>query len=336
MAPKKKEEIMSPKMKIVMDALQKKFPDDKVKVRQGKGGMQFNYIPTQEIIDRLNDVFGCSWSAYEIDSKIFGGPDGKPTYISKRVCIEIPDPDNPDKTWRREGDGGHPVLGGMDLADVMKSAYSKAFTKAASNFGVGLYLWGVDVGDDNAPNGAGYPTPETTVSAPPPRSATAPPMSAGPSVTTVNPGAHNPPPNFNNPNAHVPPPTNRPMSGQDEFSYPNMGPNDVQQATAYIDSSGATAVTSGPQVPGGPPSPPTASLNVKTPHVQDTGSAPIQEFQVNAIGGFAGQLKRDPIEVIHTALGEAGKHIQDIKELTSDQAIEVFRYLKQQKQAPSN
>jgi len=329
MAPKKKEELVSDKMKKVMDSLQKKFPDDKVKIRQGKGGMQFNYIPTQEIIDRLNEVFGCSWSAYEVESKIFGNPQGVPNYVAKRVCIEIPDPDTPAKTWRREGWGGHPVIQGMDLGDAMKSAYSKAFTKAASNFGVGLYLWGVDVDDDNAPNGVGYPTPEVTT---PPPSARPPMQPSGPTVTTVNPGAHNPPPNFNNPSAPVPPST-RPMSGQDDFAYPNMGSND---AAPYIDSSGAAAVTSGPQAPGGPPTPPVAQINVQTPHVQNSGATAIQDFQINAIRGMAGELGRDPLEVVHSALGDAGKHIQTVEQITSDQAIEVFRYLKQQKQVPSN
>lgn len=323
--------IMSAKMKDVMKVLQEKFPEEKEKVKPGRGG-QFKYIPTQEIIDRLNAAFGCSWSAYEIESKIFGGNQGQPNYVAKRVCIEVADPDNPDKTWRREGWGGHSMIDRygklQDIGDCMKSAYSKAFTKAASNFGVALYLWGVDVEDDNAPSGEGYPMGNNN-----PNPAT---------VTTVNPGAHNPPatPQFNNPGAPSPPSSNNPPMSGGEANYPNMA---GAQPNNYVDTSQANSVTPGPNFPGVPPVPPSAQLGIKSsgqgggqgpthsnaPHVQQGGNNPIQAFQINAINGMATTAEINPIAAIREALGPEANNIQTVEQLSESQAIIVLQYLKQ-------
>lgn len=332
----------SPEMRGVMTALCEKFPEEKVKTRHGKGGMQYKYIPTQEIVNRLNDVLGCAWSAYEVDSMFIGQPGQAPSYVVKRVRIEVPDPEVPDRRWHRDGWGGHPMAG--DAGDAMKSAYSKAFTKAASQFGIGLYLWGVDVDDDNAPIGIGYPPPQTNPSTGGFTPAPVPPggSTGGYPVPNQSPQQGPPPPTpqFANPAHNQPPPARMPQADPGAGSpYPHLGTNAPPQGAAAFDYSKSTGYTSGPPSPGLPPAAPAAQLGFQSsgpsqpqqqaPYVQNSGEKPIQEFQVNAINGMAGTVDLNPLQAINETLGAEAANIQAVEQLTESQAIRVLQYLKQ-------
>ena len=217
--------ILTPKMQQIMKGLCEPFPPEKIKKRKGRSGQWWDYVETSEVINRFNEVLGYAWSATEEESLVISN------FVVKRVRIAIPDPDNPAVVHFKDGWAGHPI--GNDPGDCMKSAFSKALTKAASMFGVGLHLWGVSSenaggGDEDMPPWEGpsqFGNPGPTMN-----------------VNVVNPGPHNqppqgvqstmmaPPPQMNNPNMDLdpgtmapsgPPPNQAPLGPVPQMSNPN-------------------------------------------------------------------------------------------------------------------
>lgn len=282
-------------------ALSEQFPPHKIKQTQQDGKI-FDTIPVWEAIHRLNQVYGTRWSCYQVDQNVYGSP---PEYIEIRVCIEVPDPTDPSRTWKKEGWGGH-EFNGKTIDVVVKTAYSRALTKAASMLGVGLYLYGTD-----------------STSAP----------AQAQQVTVVNPGPHNQvpqganvrttQPQMGNPN--VPPQTlPRPAPQQQpEAPYPNFQPGQN-----FVDTSQADAVSSG-QAPGSAAQPVQAKLGIQSAgQGQESGVA---EFQLNAIRGLAtAQQVQDIMQIVHQALGQEAQNIQALEQLTSTQAIRVMEFLRSQ------
>jgi hypothetical protein len=322
---------LTPKMQQAMKGLCEPFPPDKIETRQGRAGQTWSFVASSEVINRLNEVFGCSWSVTEVESLVINN------FVVKRVRLEVPDVDNPGRTSVREGWGGNAI--GNDPGDCMKSAFSKALTKAASLFGVGLHLWGVSseniAGTDEGPPWEGTDQFAGQV---------APPMN----VTVVNPGPHNappvmvaPPPQMVNPNAGM---------NQNVQPMPPQGPPVQQQSPGPVPqmSNPNVGFTSGPGTPattqvqfqGMPqPSPPPpgqfASQQQMAPpmgQMQQVTGGGIVAHQVAAVRGattMAYGPNSDPMMLVRQVLGAEAQNLQAVEELTYDQAVRVLGYIRQ-------
>ena len=316
MAAVKKEDPRSVKMKTLVELLSKKFDDEKILERKGQGGKMFKYVKAQEYIVKMNEVFGVAWGAEVKEHFLVNNQ------IVMCVAITVTNPDNND-TYVRDGWGSHPL--GQDVGNSFKSAYSKAFTKAASMVGAGLHLWGVDSDEDDAPTwtqAGGVPLPPTPpqavvsapgvpVGAPPPVPA---PHGVVPDATTLPPAPAAVPPTFANTGA-VPPPPPPAVAAVPPPPVPTGNP------------APATAVATVPTGPAGQPvGPAVAAVGVQS--APPAAVNRIQDFQINGIVGAAVSLGmgNDPMQLVKQVLGEVG--VSDIRELTLDQAQQVMDAVK--------
>jgi hypothetical protein len=294
------------------------FAEDKIKTRDGRAGQKWKYVPSAEMVNRLNQVFGIRWSSEEVFSEYV--PPNNPTHIVKRVRITIPDPDVPDLRWYREGDGSHPLFDNRgkpyDPGDCHKSAESKAFSKAASKVGIALHLWGVDGESYEEGVAENFPPWEgQNQFAPPP---------TPPNVTVVNPGEHNQPPQFPpvppvmvphqtgppqmvNPTVVAPPPVNN--------GYPEAG-------VPFPQMSNPVGMSSGPGTPV------KAQLPIQAQPQASPSNGGVVEYQLNAIKGSAANRQKDPMELVFAALGPEAQGITSVELLSFDQALRVLDYMR--------
>lgn len=315
-----KKDPRSAEMKAVIEVLTKKFDDDKILSRKGQGNKTFNYVKAQEYIVKLNEAFGVAWGVEVKEHFLVNNQ------VVMCVSITVTNPDNND-TYIRDGWGSHPL--GQDVGNSFKSAYSKAFTKAASMVGAGLHLWGVDSEEDDVPtweNMQATPANVTTVVTPgsvppavPPlpgaqaHGSTAPPVPTPPGVTPPAGAPTIATPQFSNPRASgpAPPPPPPGASAPPPPPVPTGNPNPAS----------AIGGTPGVGPDGKPLGPATAAIGV-----QSTGSASnkIQDFQINGITGAA--MTRgltDPMQLVQQILGDAVQGLT-INDLSLEQAQSVL------------
>lgn len=128
------------------DILEQLYKPFTLKSRPGQGGQSFQYIEIEDIVDRMNRVFGGNWTTEVVEEKIVEDQ------ILIRVRVGVRD-------VLHEGEGanfyyqegyasqllarfnfgdkkGQPI----DVGNSFKSAMSKAIKTAVSRWGVGLYL----------------------------------------------------------------------------------------------------------------------------------------------------------------------------------------------------
>ncbi len=121
---------LSPKAR---ETIIRRLPSEKIKQRPGGGGMTFDYVTPDTVIDILNEAFEYQW-----DSRIIESRREENTVI---VSVEI-------KVW---GDEGVPVVKqqfgscditrGLGVGEAFKGATSDALKKAATLLGVALELY---------------------------------------------------------------------------------------------------------------------------------------------------------------------------------------------------
>jgi hypothetical protein len=307
--------IRSDRNKALVNALYEPFPEEKIKTRDGRAGQKWKYVESAELINRLNQVLGLTWSMIEKQSEFI--PPSNPTHVVKRVQIIVPDPDNPSRDVVREGWGSHPLFDNRgrpyDPGDVMKSAQSKAFSKAVSSFGVALHLWGVDgeavhegVPEDYMPPWQG---PDQ--------------FSQVPDVTVVNPGPHNQQPNF---------PSAQPMVAPPQMSNPMAPPQAAPQGPPMggqmpFPQMGNPAFDIG--ITSGPGTPAVAQVGLQTQPQPGGGPTVVQDFQLSAISGAAASRgMQNPMQLVSQALGPEVSNIQDVGMLSFDQALRVLDYIR--------
>jgi hypothetical protein len=321
------ETTMSAKMEQAMAALYVPFPADKIKKRKGRSGQMWDYVESSEVINRLNEVFGCAWSLTEMESILVNN------YVLKRVRLEIADPDGSGRTFMREGWGGHQISG--DPSDAMKSAYSKASVKAASLFGVGLHLWGVssesiqeetDLPWDgpsqftSAPQQQGQPVmapiqqQQQVVQAPPQLSnpnAGMMPVQQQPPVQQQLPVG--PVPNMTNPNVGYTTGPGTPAQAQVQFqSVPQQAPQQVPQQQPMMQQ----------------PQQQYPAQQTMEPQIMQNQGTGIVAHQLSAIRGAATMNGfNDPMILVRQVLGNI--NINTVEELTEEQAASVLAYVRQ-------
>jgi hypothetical protein len=200
-----------------------------LKARPGQGGKTFKYVPSSDIMDRMNKVFRGNWSTCVVDSKVTEDQ----ILILVRVIARDPNDDH-GLEYYHEGYASHPIAkftAGpkqgqiIDVGNSYRSAMSKAVKAAVAKWGVGLYLEEEDAGSSpsiETPTKTGHnpppgPPPENPIIPPqapvakevvPP---TVPPVNIPPTVgadISVNPPAKIPvaTPIFEPPQTLTPPP----------------------------------------------------------------------------------------------------------------------------------
>jgi len=115
-----------------------------LKERRGVGNKTFKYVPSEDIIDRMNKVFKGNWNTEVVHVERVEDQ------ILIRVKVTVRDPDISENTgYFQEGYASHQLArytSGpnkdklMDIGNSYKSAMSKAIKTAVSKWGVGLYL----------------------------------------------------------------------------------------------------------------------------------------------------------------------------------------------------
>jgi hypothetical protein len=125
--------------KNVLNELEKPL---KTKSRRGLGGKIFNYIPSEDIVNRMNKVFNGSWNAEIKNSEIIEDQ----VLISVKVSVWDSEA---KQIFVQEGYASHPITrysegknNGkiIDVGNSYRSAMSKAIKTACSRWGVGLFI----------------------------------------------------------------------------------------------------------------------------------------------------------------------------------------------------
>jgi hypothetical protein len=157
------------------EVITRRLPTEKIKQRPGSGGMTFDYVTPDVVIDILNEAFDYQW-----DSRIFESKREDNTVI---VGVEV-------KVW---GEDGVPVLKqqygscditrGLGVGEAFKGAASDALKKAATLLGVCLELYQDEPASiPSAPRKPAAPpaSPRTAKPAPPARPTPKAPAAAVP------------------------------------------------------------------------------------------------------------------------------------------------------------
>jgi len=127
--------------KEILDALYEPF---ELKARPGQGGQTFKYVPSDDIVDRMNQVFKGDWSTEVVEKEVIEDQ------ILIRVRVIVKDPmDQDSMVYWQEGYASQAIArftqgvrSGqiIDVGNSYKSAMSKAIKTAVARWGVGLYL----------------------------------------------------------------------------------------------------------------------------------------------------------------------------------------------------
>lgn len=138
------------------------LPKDKIKQRPGKGGMTFNYISADLVIDLLNEAFEHTWSTCIVSREVIDD--------TAVVGLELTVPSsNTDVPIRKQQFGSCDIGRGMGPGEAFKGAASDALKKAATLLGIGLELY---QDDDTSSTPTRLPQQSKPKSAPPaPKSA---------------------------------------------------------------------------------------------------------------------------------------------------------------------
>jgi hypothetical protein len=114
-----------------------------LRTRKGVGNQQFKYVPSTDVIDRMNKVFKGRWSTKVLSSEIIED------FIVVRVMVQVAPNDR--ESFCHEGYGSSAIarFGSgpkegkiIDIGNSYKGALSTAIRNACTRYGVGLYLEG--------------------------------------------------------------------------------------------------------------------------------------------------------------------------------------------------
>jgi hypothetical protein len=128
-----------------VDFLMQRTPRREIKMRAGRGGLQFAYVEHGYVTERLNLVFGFNWDFEVVDKQILDDE----VIVEARLTVRTPGGQTIVKTQfggaeiKRHASGprsGRP----LSIADDYKAAASDALKKCASLLGIGLDLYGRD------------------------------------------------------------------------------------------------------------------------------------------------------------------------------------------------
>jgi len=107
-------------------------PFENIPTRRGRGG-NYPYIRWQDVADRMNKIFGTSWSSMVMSQDIINNN------VIVRLRVSISDENGRELSYQ-EGFGGAPSNENAEAGNSHKAAYSKALKDACKKWGIGLFL----------------------------------------------------------------------------------------------------------------------------------------------------------------------------------------------------
>lgn len=228
------------------DFLDKLYESFEVRERQGVGGKTFKFVASEDVIDRMNRVFGGQWCTEIIEREFIEDQ------ILVKVRVWVTDPQSGKQFWH-EGFASHDVARfnsgprqgkPVSIGNDMKAATSKAIRTACTRWGVALYL-------DDEPSGNVSAEAHTPLAGPTPG-----PMGGPPSGPLG--GPPNGPPDKPTGGPSGPPSTPAPPSGPaggpsspGPMSGPPSGPPNPGPMNMGQSSGGSSPAPT----PSGPPNP---------------------------------------------------------------------------------
>ena len=166
------------------DIMKKLYDKFILSTRQGQGGMTFKYVPNEDVINRMNEVFNGDWSTFVKFRDVVDDQ------VILEVEVKVVDPDN-GRSHSHTGFGSQQIMrykSGpnanqiIDIGNGYKGALAKAIVNACTRWGVGLFK------ESNPMNEVGLPETPSMPAIPPAIVAPeipAPAMPAPVSVPTV-------------------------------------------------------------------------------------------------------------------------------------------------------
>jgi Rad52/22 family double-strand break repair protein len=291
------------------DVITRRLPAEKIKQRPGGGGMTFDYVTPDVVIDILNEAFEYQW-----DSRVFDSKREESTVI---VGVELTVRSEDGTPVVKQQYGSCEITRGLGVGEAFKGAASDGLKKAATLFGVALELY-----QDDAPT-----TPSV------PRKPSAPPAPRAPAKPTT-PGAARPAP----PKPVAPPTPPAPAAAAPRAPAPPVAPpappkqqdnpfdGDAPTTTASIPAPKPAAAL--PQAPRPVPAPPVAR---KADPFGGGTVGGISPTQLNALTNIASRKDLSQMELIAlaTVTDDEGNPKTSFDELENAEAIQVIRAAQQ-------
>jgi len=288
------------------DVITRRLPAEKIKQRPGGGGMTFDYVTPDVVIDILNEAFEYQW-----DSRVFDSKREESTVI---VGVELTVRSEDGTPVVKQQYGSCEITRGLGVGEAFKGAASDGLKKAATLFGVALELYQDDV-----------PTAPSV-----PRKPSAPPAPRAPAKPTT-PGAARPvPPKPVAPPAPVAAPSRAPAPPVAPPAPPKQQDNpfdgDAPTTTASIPAPKPAAAL--PQAPRPVPAPPVAR---KADPFGGGTVGGISPTQLNALTNIASRKDLSQMELIAlaTVTDDEGNPKTSFDELENAEAIQVIRAAQQ-------
>jgi hypothetical protein len=272
---------------------------NRVKQRPGKGGMTFDYIPAEYVIELLNQAFDYDWSSRVIDS----------LQVDQDILVLLElqlNSENGNVVVKQQY-GSSTLKPGVAPGDAYKSAASDALKKCATLLGVALELYR----DEPAVSAAPPQKPSRPSS--PPRPAPAPAKAPAPPAS----GAVPPRPPAAPPRPPVPPRTTATPAAS---APPSPAPR--SEAPAAPAATPRRAAVPAPSAP----TPPTPRANPfeKKNKGGDAGPNPTQ---LNALANLATKrgVGESGLIALASILDETGHPKQRFDDLSHSEAIQVIQ-----------
>lgn len=290
--------------------IERPLPKEKVRQRPGKGGLTFDYVTPDFVIDLLNEAFEYRWSTDIFHQVMLGDT----ALVGVRITV-----------WDAEGNpivksqfGSCDVGRGMGPGEAFKGAASDGMKKAATLLGVAIELYQ----DEESPAAAAAkfakpvvpPRAPTSPSAPSGNAPVAPPAPPRPAVS-----------------APVAPPAPRPAPPVPSAA--PAAPAPVRKSNPFANGNGTAAVPRpAPPAPAPVAAPPRPiSVAAAAPKVnpfasRTTGAGP-NSTQLNALTNLSQKkgLAQSDMIALAGVVDEMGNPKQSFEELSHAEAIQVIK-----------
>lgn len=324
-----------------------------LKSRQGTGGMMFKYVPNEDVIHRMNQVFGGNWST-EVKFR-----DVVDDQVVMEVAVVVRDPETGEyfihtgygsSQIQRYKDG--PNAGKIiDVGNAYKGALAKGIVNACTRWGVGLFKEHNamdDDGEDVAPSAPS--TPSVPQPKPAPQPVAQPNPNPMPSVPNVPPAAPAPAPNPE-PKQAAPAPVVMPPATPANQA-PNLPPGIPQKVEGSMNIQQVPENNPAPPQPAAPapvppaapnstaaPAPPTAVPNFPGPNMEapptpnlpfssQEGNNGISDVQRVALNGILSMRNIQYEDLAKEAFESNGinKEVPNKEQLSYEDAVVIIKY----------
>jgi hypothetical protein len=308
--------------KAILDELYGKF---NLSTRQGQGGMTFKYVPNEDVIDRMNNVFGGNWSTHVMFRDVLDDQ------VILEVRVSVVDPET-EMTHSHTGFGSQQIMrynsgtnAGkiIDIGNGYKGALAKAIVNACTRWGVGLYK-------EDTPVSTEMPNLAATAMAPPamklPPTATPTPMPA------VKPPAVAAPPAVAIPTPPPTPAATPPVAEVTTTFAPPITPEQPVSASVGL-TQAMPPIPSAATMPKVPVPEPVVNTTPTTPDLPFSGAASAGEIGISdvqrvALNGILTMNSADYGELALEAFGANSitKAVPNKEDLSYDEAVVVIKF----------